>query len=163
MNWVDIVILVIIALSAGLSLMRGFVREALSLFAWIASIWVAISFSHKLGIIMENIIASPTARLAVAFAILFLFTLVAGSMVNYIVGQFVKKTGLTGTDRMLGVIFGVARGVVIVAILVLLAGLIQSIPAEPWWKQSLLMAYFQDAAIWIRGFLPPDVAKNIVF
>ena len=163
MNWVDIAILVIIALSAGISLLRGLVREALSLFAWIVSIWVAISFSHNLATLMENLIASPTARVTVAFAILFVITLIAGSMVNYIAGQFVKKTGLTGTDRMLGVIFGVARGIVVVAILVLLAGLTQSIPAEPWWKESMLMAHFQDVAIWMRGFLPQDVARNIAF
>ena len=64
---------------------------------------------------------------------------------------------------MLGVIFGVSRGIIVVAILVLLAGLMPSIPAEPWWKESMLMVHFQDVAIWIRGFLPPDVAKNIVF
>ena len=163
MNWLDIVILVIIALSAGLSLMRGFVREALSLLAWVVAIWVAISFSHQLSTLMEDMIASPTARLAVAFSILFVVTLIAGSMANYLAGQFVKKTGLTGTDRMLGVVFGVVRGIVVVAILVLLAGLTQSIPAETWWKQSMLMTHFQDVAIWIRGFLPEDVAKNIIY
>ncbi|MCK4950374.1 MAG: CvpA family protein [Gammaproteobacteria bacterium] len=163
MNWVDIAILVIIALSAGISLLRGFVREALSLLAWIISIWVAITFSHKLSVLLENMIASASARLAVAFVALFVITLIAGSMANYLASQLVKKTGLTGTDRMLGVIFGVARGIAVVVILVMLAGLTQSIPEETWWKQSMLMTHFQDAAIWMRGFLPHDVAKNIAF
>ena len=162
MNWVDIAILVIIALSAGISLFRGFVREALSLLAWIISIWVAITFSDKLSVLLENMIASASARLAVAFVALFVVTLIAGSMANYLASQLIRKTGLTGTDRMLGVIFGVARGVAVVVILVMLAGLTQTIPEESWWKQSILMAHFQDAAIWMRGFLPPDVAKNIV-
>ncbi len=163
MNWIDIVILVIIALSAGISLFRGFVREALSLLAWVVSIWVAITFSHKLSVLIEGLIASASARLAVAFVALFVVTLIAGSMANYLASQLIKKTGLTGTDRMLGIIFGVARGVAVVVIMVMLAGLTQAIPEEIWWKQSMLMAHFQDAALWMRNFLPSDVASNIVF
>lgn len=163
MNWVDIVILVIIALSAGLSLMRGFVREALSLLGLVVSFWVAIRFSHDLSNLMAGWIDSATARQVVAFVLLLVITMIASALVNYLAGQLIKKTGLTSTDRMLGVIFGVARGVVVVAILVLLAGLMQSIPSEPWWQQSMLMPHFQEAAIWMRDFLPPNVAKNFVF
>jgi membrane protein required for colicin V production len=164
MTWLDVAILVIIALSAMVSLMRGFVKEALSLAAWILAFWVAISFAYPLAALdwLVAQIPSPTARISVAFASLFLLTLLAGALVNYLVSQLVRKSGLSGTDRMLGIIFGIGRGVVLVGILVLLAGLTQ-LPKETWWKQSLLMEHFQVLALWMKGFLPHDVAQNFVF
>ena len=163
MNWLDIVILVIIALSAGISVMRGFIREAMSLAIWVLAFWIALTYAHKMDTLLIDYIQSPTARISTAFGILFIGTLLVGIFVNYLAGQLVKKTGLTGTDRMLGIIFGVGRGIVVVSILVLLAGLTQQVPQEPWWKESMLMVYFQDIAIWMKGFLPANVADNIVF
>jgi membrane protein required for colicin V production len=163
MNWLDIVILVIIALSAGISVMRGFIREAMSLAIWILAFWIALTYAHKMDTLLIEYIQSPTARIGTAFGILFIGTLLVGIFVNYLVGQLVRKTGLTGTDRMLGIIFGIGRGIVVVSILVLLAGLTQQIPQEPWWKESMLMVYFQDIAVWMKGFLPANVADNIVF
>lgn len=162
MNWLDITILVIIALSAGISLLRGFVKESISLATWILAFWIAISFSDRLERVLNGWITSPAARLAVAFAILFILTLIAGALVNYLVSQLVRKTGLSGTDRMLGVIFGIARGIVLVAVLTLMAGIPQ-LSKETWWKESTLIVYFQDMAIWMKGFLPPDVQKHFVF
>lgn len=162
MNWLDITILVIIALSAGISLLRGFVKEAISLATWILAFWISISFSDRLEGVLSSWISSPTARLSVAFASLFILTLIAGALVNYLVAQLVKKTGLSGTDRMLGVIFGIARGIVLVAVLTLLAGLPQ-LSREIWWKESTLIVHFQNMAVWMKGFLPPDVQKHFVF
>jgi membrane protein required for colicin V production len=59
-------------------------------------------------------------------------------------------------------VFGIARGIVIVAVMVMLAGL-TTLPQDPWWKESLLLAHFQDMAMWLRGFLPPDIAEDIQF
>jgi len=162
MNWVDVAILIIISLSAIISLFRGFVREAVSLATWAVAFWVAISFSDKLAPLLDGMIESPTIRLTVAFAALFLITLIAGAMVNYLISQLVQKTGMGGTDRMLGIIFGIGRGIVIVGVLVLLGG-IPPLFEEVWWQESMLIKHFQDMAIWMRDFLPPDMAKNFVF
>lgn len=162
MNWLDIAILVIISLSAVISLFRGFVREALSLATWVLAFWVSIGFADKLDPMLDGMIASPTARLTVAFASLFLITLIVGALVNYLIGQLVQKTGMSGTDRVLGILFGIGRGVVLVAVLVLLGGLAQ-LSRESWWQESMLLVRFQDLAIWMRAFLPVDVAKNFVF
>lgn len=164
MSWVDAAILVMIVLSAVISLMRGFVREALSLAAWVLAFWIAISFAHRLAALawLSDLIHSPSARLIVAFAILFLLTLVAGALVNYLVGQLVRKSGLSGTDRMLGMVFGIGRGIALVGILVLLAGLTQ-LPQETWWHDSLLLKYFETLAVWMKHFLPADVQSNFVF
>ena len=162
MNWVDFAILIIVLLSSVISLLRGFVREALSLTNWVLAIWVSISFAHNLASLLKDSIDSPNVRVSVAFGILFLSTLIVGALVIYLVTQLVRKTGMSGTDRMLGVIFGVARGVMVVGILVLLAGL-TGLPKESWWNESMLLPHFQNLAIWIRDFLPPDVAKNFVY
>jgi len=162
MNWVDVAILVIISLSAVISLFRGFVREALSLATWILAFWVSIGFADKLDPLLSGMIASPTARLTVAFATLFLITLIVGALVNYLIGQLVQKTGMSGTDRVLGILFGIGRGIVLVSVLVLLGGLPQ-LSRESWWQESMLIVHFQNAAIWMRDFLPADVAKNFIF
>ena len=160
MYWVDIAILVIILLSVLVSVLRGFTKEALSLAGWIIAFWVALTFGDNLQVLLEPHIDVPSARIIVAFAILFLLTLIMAGLVNYLMLQLIKKTGLTGTDRIIGVVFGVARGCVIVAVLVLLAGL-TPLPQDPWWGQSHLLPYFQDMAVWIRGYLPAEVAENI--
>ncbi len=159
MNWVDYTIIGIIAVSAVTSVIRGFVREVLSLVAWVAAFWVALKFSHQAADYATNYIHNPSVREATAFIVLFLVTLLVVALVNYLIVQLVDKTGISGTDRMLGMVFGIARGVLIVALLVLLAGL-TSIPEEPWWKESTLLDHFVSLAVWIRDYLPADVAKN---
>ncbi len=160
--WVDYIIIGIIAISALISLFRGFVREALSLVAWIFSFWVSWSFFRELALRFEPWISVPSVRLGVAFLLLLVATLMIGALVNYLVGQLVEKTGLTGTDRVIGIFFGIARGSLLVGIAVLLAGL-TVIPADPWWHESVLISYFQDLAIWLRDLLPPDIADKFKY
>ena len=160
--WVDFILLGIIAISALLSLWRGFVKEALSLASWIVALWVGMLFFGDLADLMRNWIDTPSIRNVVAFVMLFVGTVLVGGLVNYLAGQLVAKTGLTATDRALGMVFGITRGVVIVAVLVMLAGL-TNLPQDPWWQESLLLAHFQDMALWLRSFLPADIADRIRF
>ena len=160
MAWIDIVIIALIVLSAVLSLFRGFVTEALDLAAWLVAFWVAMTFYVELSGWLAQWVTLPSAQKPVAFAVLFISTWIAGAVLNYLAGKLVAKTGLTGTDRMLGVVFGVARGGVIVAILVLLAGL-TLLPQDPWWQDSQLLGYFEELAIWMRNFLPAEFADKI--
>ena len=162
MIWVDYFLLAIITISALLSLWRGFVREALSLASWVVALWVAILFFERLGRWLERWIDTPSISDVVAFTILFVTTVMLGGLVNLLAGQLVAKTGLTATDRALGMVFGIARGVLIVAVLVLLAGL-TALPQDPWWSESMLLRQFQDLALWLRSFLPADVAANIQY
>lgn len=122
MIWVDYIIIGVIGLSALISLIRGFVREALSLAVWVLAFFVAWTFFRELAQHLTWF-SLPSVRLGVALAILFLTTLLVGGLVNYLVGQLVDKTGLTGTDRLIGMLFGAARGVLLVTLLILLAGL----------------------------------------
>ncbi len=161
MVWVDYLIIGIICLSAIVSLMRGFVREAFSLAAWILAFWVGWTFFRDLA---EHLVwlDLPSLRLGAAFVILFLLTLILGALVNYIIGKLVDKSGLSGTDRMVGMLFGIARGAVLVSIMVLLAGL-TPMPNDPWWQESQLISYFSELAVWLRELLPPDIADKFTF
>ena len=120
--WIDVVILALIVLSAILSLFRGFVKEAVALATWLIALWVAMTFYEELATVLAQWIELASAQKITAFGLLFVCVLLLGAIINFIAGMLVSRTGLTGTDKLLGVVFGVARGGVIVAILVLLAG-----------------------------------------
>ncbi len=94
--------------------------------------------------------------------ILFISCLIAASLINRLMSHLVKKTGFSGTDRMVGMLFGLARGGIIVAVLILLAGLTE-FPLQPWWRESLLLTEFEALALWLRDFLPPDIASHFVY
>ncbi len=162
MVWIDIAIIALIVLSALLSLFRGFVKEALALASWLVALWVSMLFYEDLAVVMSQWIAEPSLQNIAAFSILFIGVLLLGALVNYLVSKLVVKTGLAATDRMLGVLFGVARGGFIVAIVVLFAGL-TPLPQDPWWQESQLLGYFQEFALWMREYLPRDIAENISY
>jgi len=155
----DIAIIGVVALSAVISLVRGFVREAFSLAVWVLAFWVSWSFFRDLEVPLRAWIDSPTARLGIAFAVLMIATLTVGGLVNYLIIQLVERTGLSGTDRLIGMVFGTARGVLLVAVLVLLAGL-TPLPSETWWFESSLIGYFEELALWLRDLLPPEMADR---
>jgi len=161
MIWVDYVIIGIIGLSALISLVRGFMREALSLVVWILAFWIAWTFFRELAQHLTWF-SVPSVRLGVALAVLFLVTLMVGGLVNFLVGQLVDRTGLTGTDRLIGMLFGAARGILLVTLLILLAGL-TPLPDDPWWKSSQLIGYFQELAVWLKTLLPEDLGDKFKY
>lgn len=142
--------------------MRGFLREVLSLLAWISAVWLSVSFTPQLAFLLENQIANDSLRVLIAFVSLFISTLIVASLANFLVSQLVKKTGFSGTDRMIGVIFGLARGGVIVAVIVLIIGF-TTVPQESWWQESLLLEHFQTLAIWLKGNFPADMATQFAY
>ncbi len=162
MNWADYFILGLISLSLLISLWRGFIKEAISLATWIVAVLVTMTFYAPFADMLTPWIELPSARTAVGVAGLFLIVLILGALVGSLAGQLVKKTGLGGTDRVLGTVFGAARGIILVAILVMLAGL-TALPRDPWWQTSQLIPQFERVALWLAGFLPVGVADNVRF
>ena len=117
MSWLDGIFLIIIARSALISLIRGFVKESISLVTWIVAGVLAFRYFSPMASLLEPFVESPTVRNVAGFGILFVVTLIIGAVVNFIMSQLVSKTGLSGTDKALGVVFGAARGVLIVAVM----------------------------------------------
>jgi membrane protein required for colicin V production len=160
MIWIDFAIIGLVLVSLIIGLVRGFIKEAFSLVTWILGIWVGLSFSREFSSFLEQSISYPSARIAAAFAILFVMTLVLGGLISFLLGVLVNKTGLTGTDRFAGMIFGIVRGMVVVSILVMLAGL-TPLPEDSWWKESKLIPPFQSLAVWLRDHVPSGMSGFI--
>ena len=162
LGWIDMVLIGVVALSAVISLLRGFLREALALAGWVAAVWLALTFTEPVAALFAEQVSVPSVRMGMAFLLLFVGTLIASGILVWLVGLLVDKTGLSGTDRMLGVVFGAARGVIIAALLVLLAGL-TPLPRDPWWRDSLLLPHFQQVAEQMRTLMPEDIATLVDF
>ena len=160
MIWIDYSIIGVIFISLVIGLFRGFVKEAFSLLTWVVAIFVGLAFSREFSGYLQSIISYPSARIAAAFAILFIATLILGGIVGFLLGELVKKTGLTGSDRFAGMIFGIGRGMLVVALLVMLAGL-TPLPEDPWWRESKLIPPFQKLAIWMKDNFPAGMADFI--
>lgn len=148
MNLADAIILIVIAVSALLSIRRGFTREAFSLISWVAAFIIARLFGPGLEVMLEGSIETPSARASVAFAILFAATLVVGALINHLLGELIRVTGLSSTDRLFGMVFGAVRGVVVVVVLIAVGRHLFS--QDPWWRESVLVPQFAILEDWTR-------------
>jgi len=150
MNWADWSIVAILGMSVLISIVRGFVREAMSLAVWVVAFIVAMLFHDHLAVWYSDLIETPSVRYMAAWLTLFVAVLLVGGLVNYLLGKLVEATGLTGTDRLLGMVFGAARGLVVVmAVLILLPGIIP-VDRDPWWQESTLIPVFLGFETWAR-------------
>lgn len=148
MNWADWAIIAIFSLSCLIGIVRGFVREALSLIIWIAAVLVARLFGGQLEFLLIDHIETSSVRLMTAYAILFVATLLLGSIVSYLIGALVRATGLSGTDRLLGMMFGAARAfVVVMAVLILLPAFLP-VKEDQWWHEASLIPHFLACEEW---------------
>ena len=156
----DLIFLAIVAISAIIGLFRGFVREALSLAAWIVAFFVALKFGPLLAEYLADYISVPSVRMATAYCGLFLGTLVIGAIINYFLGKMVRATGFAGTDRVLGFVFGMARGVALLIIAIMLARM-TVVREDPWWKESLVIQYLEPWAVKAQEWLPDNMDKEL--
>jgi membrane protein required for colicin V production len=156
--YADWILLGLVGLSVLVGFWRGFIKEAFALAVWAAALAVAFQFS---GVVAERLatqIELPSARTALAFGGLFLLTLVVGGLLTWLVGKLVEKTGLSGTDRLLGGVFGLLRGAVLVVALILVAGF-TPVPLDPWWSESKVIRSALPLAEWASGFLPQEARE----
>ncbi|WP_409526285.1 CvpA family protein [Nitrincola sp. MINF-07-Sa-05] len=156
MNWVDWSILAIIGISSLLSLRRGFAREAISLCTWVAAFIVGRIFSVPLStVVAQYVDTPPSVHLLIAFLILFIATLIVGHLIGLMIGALINVTGLSATDRVLGIGFGALRGGLVVVILLVLLGMTPAVQ-DQWWRESQLIPHFLVLETWSR-----DMAQDL--
>jgi len=150
LNGVDWIIIVVLSLSILLSLWRGFAREAISLAGWVAAFVIANLFVDEMASLLGGWIVNITGRYVAAYAILFVGTLVVAGILAKLAKQVVKVSGLTVLDRLLGTVFGFARGVILILVFVYV--LRQLVPPGDlqWLHESVLMPHLDMLSYWTQ-------------
>lgn len=158
----DYAVLVIVGLSILLSVMRGAVREVLALASWVVAFLVANTYSVWLAAQLPSGIPGEALKLLAAFIILFLTMLLLMSLFAIALSELVKTVGLGTFDRGIGAVFGFVRGLLIVMVLVLLAGL-TSLPREHFWRDAMFSSPLETLTMKARAWLPDDFAKRLSY
>ena len=163
MNSVDWSIIILIGISSIISAIRGVVKEVVSLIVWVLAALIASIFHDQLAMLMINLIETPMLRNFSAWILIFLACLLIGSLVNYALGKLVEVSGLSGTDRLLGIIFGIVRALVIVMVFLIVIPKIFPASHTQWWIESTLIPYFYPFQGWAQetGSTALNFLKNL--
>jgi membrane protein required for colicin V production len=160
--WVDYVIAVLLAVPAFWGLLRGLLKELYALSAWLLAIVISLQYNADLVFLLQNAIANPISRIAVAFGVLLAITLLFAAVINFLLSELIYKSRVGLMSRLFGLCFGFIKGSLWVLILIFMAGF-SAVQEEPWWKQSLLMPPFQTLAIWLKEYIPSNLSGYINF
>ena len=159
MTGLDIGVMGVMAASSLLGLMRGFVREAFSLAAWIAAFLLARTLAPELSPLVPGV-ESEALRHLVALAVVFLCVLIGVGLAGSVLAGLVKWAGMAAYDKLLGLLFGGLRGVVILLVFTLAAGL-TALPKTDFWQDSLLHVRLEEVAMAVQPWLPDDLTKHL--
>lgn len=162
MNGLDYAILAILLISVLVGVLRGAIREVVNIAGWVAGFLIAQSYAAEGAALLAEWIKEPHARFLLAWLLIFLFVLMFFSLVGSLIAEAVRKLGLGGLDRLGGAAIGVLRGVLVLVLLALMAGM-TTIPATTLWKQSTLSPWLERTALQAKQFLPADLAARITF
>ncbi|MBC7779851.1 MAG: CvpA family protein [Proteobacteria bacterium] len=160
MTWFDYTVLIIVGASALVAVIRGFVREILSLASWVIAFVAASALAGTVAPLLPSAIPNDALAMLAAFLLVFGGTLLAMSVIALAITEFIKGVGLGFVDRVLGLMFGLARGLLVVTITVLLAGLTR-LPENPGWRDAMLSSPLEALALSVKPWLPPELARRI--
>ena len=160
MIWVDWILVSALLISILIGVIRGFTREILGLASWIVAIAAALLLAPHVAPMLEGKISVPSLRIAGAYALVFVAGLVIGAIITAVITSLVRKSPLSGVDRMVGGGFGALRGVLIAVMMVWLVGMTPA-RQDPWWNQSLLVGKLEWLAGAFDKLVPADWAKEL--
>ena len=158
----DYVVLAVMAISLLVGVTRGVVSEILALVAWVAAFIAARMWAVSAGNLLLAELPDPLWRQLAGFVAVFVAVLVAFALLRWVASLLLKAVGLRPLDRLLGAVFGFARGVLVLLVLVLLAGL-TPLPQQSWWRQATLAPPLETMVLAARPWLPPELAKRIQY
>lgn len=160
MNWFDLAIIGVVLLFAVIGIIRGFVKEVLSLTSWILAFWLSFTYADTLSQGFEPYIDAPVLRVVAAFAALFIGSLLVLTIASFLIHKLLVPNAIKGTDRVLGGLFGALKGAVIIAALMLFA-YETVLPQESWWRGSLLANRFEPLVLIVKEVLPADMTNRL--
>ncbi len=158
----DYVVITIVVASVVLGVWRGVVGEIIALVAWVLAFFAAKFFGAEVARFLFTGIADPALRIVAAWVVVFVAVLILMALLRLAVRGVLKALGLSLTDRLLGLFFGAARGLIIVLVLVAVGGMTM-VPKEKWWREAYFSAPLETAVLAGKPWLPPEVSKRIRF
>jgi len=162
MNAVDYAIIVLMLLSVAAGAVRGAIREVLNIAGWVLAYGIAHAFAADLAPMFAEWIGEPVARTVLSWAVIFLVVVVLVSLIASLLSEVVRKLGLSGLDRGVGALIGVARGLLVLLVITLAVGLTK-IPQSALWREAALTPWMELAAMYTRGVLPDTVAAKLKY
>jgi membrane protein required for colicin V production len=162
MNGFDIALVTVVALSALFAFARGIIREVIALAAWIVGVIAAIAYAGSVAGMFGWLDITPVAKQAIAFGLILLVVLIVGALAARSLAGLIRALGLGFMDRILGLVFGVARGLIVVVVFALIAG-VTALPKQNWWQNSVLGEPLARAALALKPYLPRAWADRLDF
>jgi membrane protein required for colicin V production len=159
MTWFDYAVFAVVCVSVLLAAWRGVVREIMALAGWVAAFILSSLFAQDLARWLP-VSLSPMLRSVLAYLVIFLAVLLLSGLVGMLLAKLFHAAGLGLTDRAVGALFGLARGLLIVFVGVMMAGL-TSLPKEPFWREAALSGLIETAVLAAKPALPKDFAQRI--
>jgi membrane protein required for colicin V production len=153
LQWVDLVVIGIIGLSAFTGLFRGVIKEVIALGVWVVGLWVGYHYTDSLTPWVAQYVQNSTAQTAIAFVIILIGVLIAGSVLNYTLSLLLKSTGLSSIDKLLGMCFGFIRGGFIVSLILAILSM-TSLPYQQYVNNSMICNQLRPVVNWISSYIP---------
>lgn len=162
MNALDYTLIAVLVVSITVGVVRGAIREVVNILAWVVAFILARTFAADLAVHFAQWMSEPAYRVALAWLAIFLAVLVIAGLLASLVSELVRKLGLGGLDRLLGAAIGVARGLLVVLVLTLIAGM-TTLPQSALWKNAATTPWLEVVALHARAILPESLASRITY
>lgn len=158
MTGFDYIVLTILGVSALLGMIRGLIKEVLSLLAFVLAVGAAVWWGGAIASALADHIANDFLRAAAAYGGVFVVVLLLVGLLNLTLTGLISRTGLTPADHGLGAVFGLLRGALIIFVIVGLAGYTE-LPEETWWREAKLSGAVVQAMQQSKTILPPAISS----